>query len=332
MKKLYILFICWMLTPFVFAQQIPQFSQYMVNPYIINPAASGIYEFSDITLGGRWQWVGFGDEPKSMYLSGSTILRSKKKTIYNPSFRVSQELPTLPQVETGRLKHAVGGQFIADQYGAFRRMNLSGSYALHLPVSKTINLSFGTRIGLANNTFLQDKASVLNPNDPYSAYAGGDAGFDQFVAGNLNKYIMDISAGLFLYHEHFFAGVAFDHLSKDFVKFGGGSVNFNTQIHYNVMLGGKIPLNENFNLLPSVLLKNMRPSPISVEGSLLVQYKEMIWLGASYRHKDAVVGMFGFAISQRFRMGYSFDYSISRINKISSGGHELILGILLGKK
>lgn len=331
MKTIKFAIICLLTAP-VMAQQIPQYSQYMINPFMVNPAAAGIYEFADVTLGGRWQWVGFGDEPKSAYLSGSAVIRSKKRVMYNPSYRVSQEAPALPQVETGKLKHAVGGQVIADQYGAFGRIHFSGSYALHIPLNDKINLSFGTRVGLSNNTFLRDKASVLNPNDPYSAYSGGDLEYDQFVSTNLNKYIMDISAGLFLYHQNFFVGVAFDHLSKDFVKFGAGEVNFNTQIHYNVMLGGKIPLNEDFNLVPSIMLKNMRPTPLSIEGSLLAQYKEMIWLGASYRHNDAIVAMVGFAINQRFRLGYSFDYSISRLQKVNSGGHELLLGVLLGKR
>lgn len=55
-----------------FGQQVPQYSQYLRNQFMVNPGAAGVYDFTDITLSGRWQWVGFGDEPRTAYLSFST--------------------------------------------------------------------------------------------------------------------------------------------------------------------------------------------------------------------------------------------------------------------
>jgi type IX secretion system PorP/SprF family membrane protein len=313
-----------------FGQQIPQYSQYMRNQFMVNPGAAGIYDFTDLTLSGRWQWVGFGDEPRTAFLSGSTVLGKKNRQKYNPAFRVSSGIVRNPEINTGKLKHAVGGQLVADQYGAFRRMNVSGTYAIHIPVSRQYNLSFGTRLGLSNNTFLQDKAVVLNPTDPFATYGGGDAEYDAFTQNqNNNKFIMDIGAGFYFYSKQMFIGVSADHLSKDLVEFGGGTANFNTQIHFVGTAGVRAPLNEDFTLIPSVLVKNMQPAPFSIEGSIMVEYKEWLWLGASYRNRDAVVGMFGLNISETFKFGYSYDFSISRMNQVSSGGHELVLGIML---
>jgi type IX secretion system PorP/SprF family membrane protein len=314
----------------LFSQQIPQYSQYLRNQFMVNPGAAGMYDFTDITLSGRWQWLGFGNntEPMTAYASFSTLLRNRVKPAYNPAFRTSMVVPN-PQVSTGKLKHAVGGQMLIDQYGAFRRINFGGTYSIHLPVSEKYNLSFGTRLGLSNNTFLSERAVVLNTIDPTQMYAGGDAEYDAYTQNQGSKFIMDIGAGLYFYSDKMFVGVSADHLSKDMVEFGSGTANFNTQLHYNILAGVKIPLNEEFTLTPAVLIKNMRPAPFSIEGTLMAEYKEWMWFGLSYRHKDAVVGMFGMNISEQWKIGYSYDYSISYMGKVSSGGHELVLGIML---
>lgn len=314
-----------------FAQQIPQYSQYLRNQYMVNPAAAGVYDFLDITMSGRWQWVGFDDSPKTAYLSASTVLGKKTKERYNPAFRTSGGPVRNPEIKTGKMKHAIGGQLLADQYGAFRRLNVSGTYAIHLPVSKKYNISFGTKLGLSNNTFLQDKAVVLNTLDPFSAYSGGDTEYDAFISNQSSKMIMDLGAGFYFYSNKVFFGVSADHLSKDLVEFGSGTANFNTQMHYNITGGFKIPLNRDVTLMPALLIKYMNPAPVSIEASLQVEYKEWLWAGMSYRHSDALIGMIGLNVSEKFKFGYSYDYSLSRFNQVSSGGHEIVLGIMLGR-
>ena len=132
-------------TSIAFGQQLPQYSQYNRNQFMINPAAAGIYDFKDFTIGGRYQWAGFDNAPITAYAYGAAVLK-KTNQKYNPSIRTSYGTLKNPEVNTGKLKHAIGGQFVADQYGAFRRMSFSGTYAIHLPVSETHNLSFGTKL------------------------------------------------------------------------------------------------------------------------------------------------------------------------------------------
>lgn len=331
MRKKILILVVLMVSGKSFTQQVPQYSQYLRNQFMVNPAAAGVYDFLDITLSGRWQWVGFDDSPRTAYLSGSTVLSKKKRVPYNPAFRVSQGPIRNPEIKTGKLKHAVGGQLLADQYGAFRRLNVSGTYAIHLPISKNYNLSFGTKIGLSNNSFLQDKAVVLNQTDPFSNYNGGDNEYDTYINNQSSKYIMDIGAGFYLYSKNLFLGLSADNLSKDFVEFGVGTANFNTQIHYNFTGGVKIPINDDLIIMPAVLAKFMSPSPVSIEGTILFEYKEWLWAGASYRYTDAVVAMFGMNISEKYKFGYSYDFSLSRFNNVSSGGHEIVLGIMLGR-
>ncbi len=328
MKKIFIV-ICFVLPlSFFYAQQIPQYSQFQRNQFVINPAAAGVYDFVDVTLGGRWQWLGVADAPKTSYLAVSVPLNFKPK-YYNPGIRTSSGPITNPEIKTGKLKHTIGAQVLADQYGAFRKLSFSGTYALHLPISKKLNLSFGIKAGLSNNAFLADKAQVLNIMNPSLTYT--DATYNSYLSNQSNKNIMEIGSGLYLYGKRFFAGISADQLTRDLVQFGNGTANFNPQMHYNVVAGYKIKTGENLTLTPSVLLKYMRPAPVSIDVNMQIEYNEWLWFGLGYRHTDAVIGMLGMNISNRFKFGYSYDFTLSKFNNYSSGGHELTLGLMLGR-
>jgi len=305
----------------VVGQQIAQYSQYARNQSMLNPGATGVYDFFDATVGGRWQWAGFKNAPKTGYLAASAPLRTKSRPRSVPSIRISDGIARNPEINTGRFKHAVGGIAVMDSYGAFETIYLAGTYAIHLPVTKEYNLSFGTKIGISNNALLPERAKVLSGtvDNEYQSY---------FANGN-TRNIMDIGVGLYFYSKNLFVGIASDHLTKDFVNFGHSDSYFERKMHFNLTAGYKFNLTQNWTITPATLIKYMRPAPISFELTLLSEYKEFIWFGMSYRNKDAVVGMFGFNVNRKFKIGYSFDYSVSRFNKFSSGGHELTLGLML---
>lgn len=313
-----------------FAQQLPQFSQYNRNQLMVNPGAAGQYDFADITIGGRYQWVGMDNAPMTGYVYGSTVL-SKQKSRYNPSLRTSNGPVRSPQVGTGKVKHAVGGQVIADQYGAFRKLSFAGIYAVHLPVTRKHNISFGTKLGISNNAFLQERATTLNSMAGYTGPAVTDPGYDAFVANQSNLNYLDIGAGFYFYSKELFVGISADHLSRDAVSFGSGTASFDPAMHFNLTAGYKFPLNDNVTLMPSTLVKMMSPAPISWEGTLQVEYKEWLWFGMSYRHTDALVAMLGCSINQKFKFGYSYDFTISGLTNHNSGGHEIVLGLMLGR-
>jgi type IX secretion system PorP/SprF family membrane protein len=327
MKKIIYISFFW-IGQFAYAQQIPQYSQFQRNQFMINPAAAGVYDFVDITLSGRWQWLGLADAPKTSYLAVSVPLNFKPK-FYNPGIRTSGGTKGNPDIKTGKLKHTVGGQILADQYGAFRKLSFSGTYALHLPLTKKMNLAFGVKLGLSSNNFLADKAQVLNVVNTSLTYT--DPTYTNFLANQSSKQFLDIGSGLYLYGKGFFIGVSADQLTRDLVKFGSGTANFNPQIHYQVITGYKIKAGENWSITPSLLAKYMSPAPVSIDVNLQAEYKEWLWFSLGYRHTDAVIGMLGMNISERFKFGYSYDFSLSRFNNYTSGGHELTLGIMLGR-
>ena len=320
MKKIIGLFICVIAINYSYAQQAPQYSQYLRNQYMVNPGAAGVYDFTDVTVSARMQWLGFSNAPMTTYASATSQLSKKPKVRYNPSLRISTGPVKNPEIKTGKMVHAVGGQLIGDQWGAFRRVNFAGTYALHLPVATGCMLSFGTRVGISNNTFIQERAVAKN----YTS----DVTYTDYTANLANRNIVNLGVGLYFYSQRFFFGVSGDQLTKDMITFGSSSINFDTKIHANITGGCKFNISDSLTLTPAFLVKYMSPAPMSVEGSLQLEYREWLWCGASYRHKDAIVVMAGLNISRRFKFGYSFDYSINRFNNYCAGGHELVLGIM----
>lgn len=302
------------------AQQFPQYSQYQRNQFILNPAAAGIYDFTDITLGGRMQWVGFQDAPKTSYFSVAAPLQNKKMR-YNPALRLGLNPLRNPEIHTGRLKHAMGAQMLIDQYGAFQHISTSGTYTLHLPLTRSCNMSLGTKVGLINNSFIESKAIVAN--------ADMDKTYQDYISGKMNLTELDLGFGMYIYTSKAFIGFSADHLTKDMVTFGRSSSNFDTRIHYTMMGGIKLNLTSKFTLTPSILVKYMNPAPPSVDITAQLEYDEWIWTALSYRNQDALVGMVGLNLSKRFKLAYSYDAGVSRLNRYNTGSHEVILGIML---
>ncbi len=318
---------CFFALSFSYAQQVPQFSQYLRNQYLVNPAAAGVYDFVDVTVGGRMQWLGFTDAPKSSYLYVSSPLTRTTRARYNPGIRISSGPVRNPEIRTGKFKHALGGQLLADQYGAFQQLRASVTYAIHLPLSRNYNLSFGTSLGLSNRSFLSDKAQTLSMLNG----TGSDNTYDNFVANSGAQNTFDLGAGLYLYSKKMFVGVSVDQLTKDYVKFGNVQTTFDPNMHFQATAGVKLPISQNATLMPAFLAKYTFGAPISIEGSLQYEYKEWLWVGASFRNQDALVAMAGLNISERFKFGYSYDFNISKVRNFSAGGHELVLGLMLGR-
>lgn len=305
------------------AQQQYQHSQYQQNPYLMNPAASGVYEYLDISLGLRQQWVGFKNAPRNFYISGHKALGGGARPLYNPSLRVGgRGSSQTPDIKTGKMKHAIGGYAFADEYGAFKHYNVMGTYAIHIPVAKGYNLSGGVGVGYSQYSFDQNEVDMLDDNDSHYA---------QFLGNGLNQGYLDLTAGLWFYSNELFVGYSSGELLKSLVYFGSDHTNFNLQMHHFFTAGYNIAASPELTITPSVLIKAMAPAPLSVDVTCTATYDKFIWFGLTYRHRDAMVGILGININNMFKFGYSYDFTISKLNSFNRGGHEIVLGLTLGK-
>lgn len=314
-----------------FGQQNPQYSQYTRNQIMMNPGATGVYDFVDVTLGGRMQWLGFDNAPKTSYLyfaaPVSALKNAKMKRTYGVIRRGNKSVKH-PELKIGNGGHAVGGYLMVDQYGPFQQFKGMANYAYHLRVNRKYNVSFGVSAGLSNRSFIPGKAEVLSAMTNTGVV---DATYNAYAANQGSQNTMDLESGIYFYGKELFVGVSANQLTNDLVAFGNVDINFDPRRHYYVTAGYKFQATREWTITPSFLVKYVKPAPVSFEVSGVFDYQERFWFGLSYRHQDAIVAMLGATISDRFKCGYSFDFNINRFNTYSAGGHELVLGFMLGR-
>lgn len=311
----------------VFAQQKPHYTQYVLNQIIVNPAVTGIENYTDLKVSHRHQWVGIQDAPVTSYLSlhgpiGKTDYR-KTATSFdlkgeNPRGKRYWEEYTAPAPH-----HGIGLQVINDVTGPLSNFSMYGTYAYHMALSSRTSLSAGFGAGFNRISLDADKLDF------------GDVVADPavYTTGVLNKMRFDMMAGLYVYSADYFLGVSAQQVVPQKIDFSNGYIRpreGRTVPHLFGTAGYRFSLGDNFNLIPSVMVKYVDPLPVQVEGNMKLQYLDRIWIGGSYRHKDGYAGMMGLNVSNIFHIGYAFDYTTSRLNNFSKGTHEILLGFVIG--
>lgn len=331
MKKgncLYILLV--LLSLHAIAQQRPYYTQYIMNNFIINPAVAGIENYWDIKASHRMQWVGLQDAPITTYI---TVHGPLKKSDYEretaTSFRARGQNPrgqAYWRDYTAADPHqGVGFTIMNDKTGPLNRFAAYGTYAYHLGLSPTMNLSAGVSAGFTN---LSLDASKLN--------FGGNS-VDPAVAGSglINRLKPDISAGLWLYTRDYFLGLSAQQIIPQNVAFSDNLVSLTKGklVPHLFLSGGyRMSVSEDIAFLPSLLIRYISPLPMGFDLNTKFQYQDLLWLGASYRYKDGFAAMLGLNINNNINIGYSYDIQTSQLNTVSKGTHEILIGFLLGNK
>ena len=102
--------------------------------------------------------------------------------------------------------------------------------------------------------------------------------------------------------------------------------------HFNLNGAYKFDLGDDFKIEPSFLVKYAIPAPPKIDFGVRGIYKEQVWLGAAYRHKDAFTFLVGYMYKDYLMIGYSYDYTTTNIQKFTTGTHEIMLGLHFSRK
>lgn len=297
----------------VSAQQQPVYSQYMMNPYLLNPAIAGYQGYTDFNLIAREQWLGYSEGPSTYALSGQTRIlrtsfRNRNRLIKSRSRR---------RRPSGRV--GLGGYIYADRNGAMGRTGFQATYAYHI-YARDIQYSAGISLSA-----FQFKADVTGDD----LYDGRDPSLDAIQPG----YSPDANIGFLMSGDNFYGGISATNLFQNALQFGGGSSETAYKLlrHYYVVGGYKYQERRaDYGFEPSVMITFTERLSWSIDLNVKAYYKEDYWAGISFRTSGAVVTMFGMNY-QNFYFGYAFDYSFGQINTISRmGSHEIMLGMRLG--
>ncbi|MFT2008993.1 type IX secretion system membrane protein PorP/SprF [Pontibacter sp. 13R65] len=325
MKALFTLIIVCCFSAAAWCQQRAQFSQYMQNNYLINPAVAGIESYADIRLGYRTQWTGVEGAPNTFYASAHTALNKNDRNAL--PHRLLNGKFVKPKTNANRNNrfhvsphHGIGAIAQIDQAGLLRMSSLNLSYAYHLPLTKNINLSSGIYSGLMQMNINREGAMMQTPDDPF-LYAEG-----------ANMLKLDLGVGLWLYGPNFFVGLSGAQLVKsgnDVYALGDGP-RATMQPHYFATSGYRINVLDNLTFTPSVLVK-LAPSTglTALDFNLKTMYLQRFWAGLSYRQKDAAAVMAGIHISHLLDISYSYDFATSDMSKVNANSQEVVIGFKL---
>ena len=312
------------------AQQRPYYTQYILNNYIINPAVAGIENYTDVKLSHRIQWTGLQGAPVTTYF---TIHAPLKKSDYderiNPtSFHNSGSNPRGQAYWRSYQKpephHGVGFTILNDRTGPFNHFAAYGSYAYHLALNTTTNLSFGVSAGITQLSLNNYKVDFGNSaSDPAVA-----------SSGSLNTIKPDVSAGLWLYSKNYFIGASVQQIIPQNITFTGTAVhveNGRLVPHIFLQAGLRLYLNDDLTLLPSLMVRYINPLPLGGDINIKLQYQDLIWVAVNGKYQG-FSGMLGVNLSNTLNIGYSYDVTTSNLNTVSHGTHEFLVGFLLGNK
>ena len=330
----------WLLVAFVFtvnvvaAQQRSHYTQYILNNYILNPALSGIENYTDLKISGRDQWVGIDGAPRTVYLTIHGPIGKKDYKTSATSFNIPGENPRgnsyWESYTASEPHHGVGFTVLDDKTGNFNRFTSYATYAYHIGLNARTNLSGGFSAGVSVVSL--NAAGKMNfgnsPSDPSVAN----------TTGELNKVKPDLGAGLWLYSADYFVGLSAQQIipqKLEFVDDATFKLKGKLIPHVFFTAGYRFLMSEDINMIPSVMVKYINGAfthNYQVEGNVKVQYRDLLWLGASYRQYDGYAVMLGFNVANTFNVGYAYDYTKTDLNTFARGTHELMIGFLLGNR
>ncbi|GAB3541487.1 type IX secretion system membrane protein PorP/SprF [Pontibacter brevis] len=287
--------------PAAFAQQAPQYSQYIFNELVINPAYAGSKQILNINTTYRNQWTGFEGAPTTQTVSidGPTNTKSL----------------------------GWGLHLLNDEIGVQRQTAVYANASTRIELDRFSTLSLGVAAGASQ--YVLDGTRL----DPGSMSEVPDVAIPQ---GRVSQVLPDLKVGVFFNTERYYAGLS----AASLIPFKDSSTEIATpRRHYFLSTGYLFDLDRNIRLKPSILIKEDFRSPTSVDlNSFLLLYSRL-WLGASYRtalpmftkqamkqldKRNAVALMAQVYATPKFRVGYSYDISLSAIRNY--GSHEVSLG------
>jgi type IX secretion system PorP/SprF family membrane protein len=298
----------------------PQYSQYFINNYLLNPAITGIEDYADLKLSFRQQWAGIAGAPATFYASGHTKL-GHQVNVANPAQQTERPHAFgsggANRYRKVRPHHGLGGLLLHDRAGIFSFTEANLTYAYHLLLTREVKLSLGVAAGLLQYNVRGADLNLANPNDP--------------AAVNLTERRPNLGLGLWLYAPRFYLGASGGQLLGGL---GSGSQPLETAIfrHYFITGAYKLPLNRRVYLLPSVLAKWASPLPPRVDANLRAVYNDRLWAGAAFRPGDSWILAAGLALTPLLDLSYSLDLGTHRLGRRSWATHEIVLGLRLGNR
>ena len=283
-----ILFI--LLSKLCLGQQLPEYTQWYLNQFAINPAHAGIKQCVDVHALFRAQWIGFEGAPKSGFFTASIPIHVRRKQYLSA-------------------RHGTGFKFERDRVGQLEFNRLNIAYAGHFNFSKHKRLSLGLYGGIVQ--FGYDPSTIHTTES------------DPSILNQQSTIAPDASFGAWFNDENYF--IAFTAQNLIPFKWRNVGVDARSQLHLSAQAGYRHSVNENVSLIPAMNVRVPMKGKMSADLNLHLDYKNFLGFGLGYRNTDALLAFVSLKINGQFALNYSFDYTLSKIQQVAKNTHEVSL-------
>jgi type IX secretion system PorP/SprF family membrane protein len=276
------------------AQQLPQYTQFMVNDFAMNPAIAGTQPYFQAESDNRFQWIGITDAPRTYML-----------TFNGP----------ITEQHIG-----IGAYIFTDITGPTRRIGFTSCYSYHMKITDGLNISLGLSAGLLQFAVDGSQVNLDQPND-------------QALANNLEEVIVpDLGFGAYLYGDKFYVGASAPQIIESKLSLTSFSDAQNQLATHFYITGGYNFTFGDWGVDPCIVVKYVNPAPVQFDLGARILYKQKIWIGGGYRTLDAAYAMIGYTYQDYLTIGYSYDYPISDIRQYTFGTNEIFIAIKFNRQ
>lgn len=278
------------------AQQNPQYTQYMYNMSLVNPAYATDNE-DVINIGGlyRAQWVGSVGGPTTGSFFAHSALGKKVEG---------------------------GVSVVHDEIGGIvKESSLYADFAYVLPVSENNKLSFGIKGG----------ATFFSTN--FNGFVYSDVLPDPAFANNLSRTFPNVGIGSFYFSKNYYVGFSAPNLltTKQLEQRDGIVTTGVEAVHYFLTGGYVFNINSNLKFKPAFMAKAVSGAPTAIDLTGNVLINNIFEAGLGYRLGDSFSGLVNFKVNPSLRIGYAYDYTLSNLGRFNSGSHEIMILFDLNK-
>jgi type IX secretion system PorP/SprF family membrane protein len=302
------------------AQQLPLYSQYLYNKFLINPAHAGSDGYTSFNITAREQWVGYSGAPRTYSISWQTRILKKgyhlKKTIFN-------HVTYAPKTD-GRI--GIGGYVFSDKNGLIQRTGFQLSYSYNLWLQEVTQLSLGLSFTGYHFIVNANQQSFEDSNEPW-------------INNNLRRgiFIPDADFGIYLLNPKYDVGFSALQLFGAAAKIGDYAYrNFRMDRHYYLFGSYFLTLDNNTDLEPSLLVKISEQLKPQADIGMTYVYNQSLWAGLTYRTGGGLIANARLKYVPEHSkwtsiyFGYAIDFSLNRIQSVTYGTHELTVAIKFG--
>jgi type IX secretion system PorP/SprF family membrane protein len=294
-------------------QQLPLYSQYLYNKFLINPAVAGSDGYTSINLTGREQWVGLEGAPRTFSVSAQTRILKKSFILKQTKVRRSVYRPK----SDGKI--GIGGYVFSDKSGLVKRTGFSVSYAYHTWIQRTTQLSFGLAFTGYNFKIDANSISFEDPNDPV---LNSDLRHGVFIP--------DASFGIHLLNPRYSVGFSADQLFQAAAKIGSDAYGrFKMSRQYYLFGTYSFERGTYDEIQPSVLFKMSEQFRPQADIGLTYINNKAFWAGLAYRTSGALIANIGVKYENLW-FGYALDFTLQEIQRITYGTHEVTIALKFG--